>query len=231
MKKNKNKGFSLVELIVCVAILAIFTAFLIPSYINLREESKAKKDATKLESVCTAFKAAMSEPEVDKEAEQIGGGASLAVISEINGNGVIDFGKSELIGVSSSTLENSKLWLNSYQSIGKSYEMESTDYAGQYVIFYIKPKTETTTASCEYIIAETKPTLQSCTLQLGTYSDKESANTLVRKLLKDGFSARVENSGTEFIVYVGSFMSIQDAKIVEAELTNSGYAAAIVLLD
>ena len=230
MKQNNKKGFSLIEIIVAVAILAVLTAFLVPSYFHLMQQSRAKKDVTKFESVCTAFKTALGEPEVKKEIESVGG-TSLIVVSKVEDNGIVDFSKSEVIGLSSSDISKSELWANTYQTIGDSYETESVDLIGQYVIFYLKPKTASTVASCEYVVSDKKPTLQNCTLKLGSYSDKDSASTLVRRLAKDGFSARIESEDSIYTVYVGTYQSIQDAKTIEQKLTNSGYVAAIVLLN
>lgn len=230
MKQNIKKGFSLIEIIVTVAILAIFTAFLVPSYIHSMQESRAKKDIIKLESICTAFKTALGEPEVKKEVET-NGTSSLIVISKVDENGFVDFSKSEIVGLPSSDITKSVLWANTYQSIGDSYEAESIDLINQYIIFYLKPKTESAVASCEYVISDTRPSLKNCTLKLGSYSDQESANVLVRRLAKDGFSAKVELVDSAYTVYVGNYKSIQDAKTIAQKLSNSGYVSAIVLLD
>ena len=56
IKKNFNKGFSLVEIIVAICILAVLSAVMVPSLINLMQQSRIEKDETKFISMCTAFK-------------------------------------------------------------------------------------------------------------------------------------------------------------------------------
>jgi prepilin-type N-terminal cleavage/methylation domain-containing protein len=229
--KNQNKGFSLLELVVCMVIIAVLAVVLVPNFINLQHESKAKKDVTKFESICSAFEAALVQPEVKNEVEKLGGGSNLVVVAKIDTDGKINFGDSDLIGLISKKLKDSELWLNIYQTIGMSYETDSRELAGKYVVFYLRPKTTVSPSSCEYMVAESKPLIQKCTLMIGTHADKESADALVRKLSRDGFSARVECDGNQYLVYVGLFINTQDAKTVERELTDSGYASAIILLE
>ena len=70
IKKNEKKGFSLVEIIVSICILAVLMSVLVPSYIAMMNDSRIKKDEAKFESICTAFKKALGEPEVQNEVEQ-----------------------------------------------------------------------------------------------------------------------------------------------------------------
>jgi prepilin-type N-terminal cleavage/methylation domain-containing protein len=44
MRKNKNKGFSLVEILVAVAVLAVLAAVLVPSLHHFTVDSRAKAD-------------------------------------------------------------------------------------------------------------------------------------------------------------------------------------------
>lgn len=157
MRKNKNKGFSLMEIIVAVAILSIFCAVLIPSYIHLTQESRLKQDHAKFEGMCTSFKMALTEPEVRKEFEELSSTATIKVVCQFDENGYVVFGDGKLLGVTEGELENSPLWLNSYQSIGLSYQTASKDFNNKYIVFTMTPKTTNSTATCEYEILETYP--------------------------------------------------------------------------
>ncbi len=60
-KVNINKGFSLVELIVIIAILAVFIAILVPSLMQYTENSRAQKDASSMDEVVNAVQLALAD--------------------------------------------------------------------------------------------------------------------------------------------------------------------------
>lgn len=60
MKLN-NKGFSLVELIVVIAIMAILVGVLAPSVLGQLDKAKISKDKQTIETVCTAVATAYAD--------------------------------------------------------------------------------------------------------------------------------------------------------------------------
>ncbi|HWP80882.1 MAG TPA: prepilin-type N-terminal cleavage/methylation domain-containing protein [Candidatus Acidoferrum sp.] len=59
--KGKNKGFSLVELIVVVAIMAVLTAVLAPQYIKYVENSRKQSDASAVSEVIHAAEISLAD--------------------------------------------------------------------------------------------------------------------------------------------------------------------------
>ena len=60
MKLN-NKGFSLVELIVVIAIMAILVGVLAPSVLGQLDKAKISKDKQTIETICTAIATAYAD--------------------------------------------------------------------------------------------------------------------------------------------------------------------------
>ena len=62
-KEKKNKGFTLVELIVVITILAILVGLLAPQYTKYVEKSRKSADVSNLENLVTGLKVAASDHE------------------------------------------------------------------------------------------------------------------------------------------------------------------------
>lgn len=63
MKKN-NKGFSLVELIIVIAIMAVLIGLLAPQYLKFVKQSKISADISNAQSLATAVNVAFAASEI-----------------------------------------------------------------------------------------------------------------------------------------------------------------------
>lgn len=68
MKKMNNKGFSLVELIIVIAIMAVLMGVLAPQLLKYVEDSRIQTDETAMAEVENAAKIALSVEEIYKAA-------------------------------------------------------------------------------------------------------------------------------------------------------------------
>lgn len=64
MKKMNNKGFSLVELIIVIAIMAVLVGVLAPQFLKYVEQSRVQKDESAMGEVNNAVKIACSVEDV-----------------------------------------------------------------------------------------------------------------------------------------------------------------------
>lgn len=64
-KKKDNKGFTLVELVIVVAILAILVGILAPQYTKYVEKSRQSADVSNLENIVEGFKVAAADVDYD----------------------------------------------------------------------------------------------------------------------------------------------------------------------
>ena len=65
--KNNNKGFSLVELIVVIAIMAVLVGVLAPTLLRYVEKSRIQKDASAVAEVVNAARIAVAEEAINDE--------------------------------------------------------------------------------------------------------------------------------------------------------------------
>ena len=88
---KNNKGFSLVELIIVIAIMAILVGVMAPQLIKYIEKSKVSADTQAADSVHTAVLTAMMDPEIvnvstyNSEFANYQGGQSVTALSTASG--------------------------------------------------------------------------------------------------------------------------------------------------
>lgn len=82
MKKMNNKGFSLVELIIVIAIMAILAAAIAPALIRYIDKSRKSNDVTAAKTIKTAVDTAMANETANSEIAELADGAILVEISD-----------------------------------------------------------------------------------------------------------------------------------------------------
>lgn len=72
MKKMNNEGFSLVELVIVIAIMAVLMAILAPQLLKYVDDSRRQKDESALDEILNATHIALSVDKVYNEAKAEG---------------------------------------------------------------------------------------------------------------------------------------------------------------
>ena len=87
LRENEEKGFSLVELIIVMAIMAILVGVVASQVIPYMEKSRQSKDQQQLSSLCTDIVSAISQADTDP--------GDIATATELSavGNGAGSWGK------------------------------------------------------------------------------------------------------------------------------------------
>lgn len=128
MKKTNNKGFSLVELIIVIAIMAVLIGVLAPQFLRYVERSREQKDATAVEELRNATEIALADEAIYQEVISLTTGATpvahnLTVNVAAAGAGAA--------AVTRAITTNSALLLTELTaSIGATMDLSSNDYAG-----------------------------------------------------------------------------------------------------
>ncbi len=87
MKKMNNKGFSLVELIIVIAIMAILIAVLAPQYLRYVEKSRLQSDNTTLGEIANAVKVAAANDKINGEISAAAATISVSTTALANTSG------------------------------------------------------------------------------------------------------------------------------------------------
>ena len=96
---RKNKGFSLVELIIVIAIMAILVGVMAPQLIKYIEKTNVSSDTQLCDSVRTALTTACMDPDVVKAGDSLSD-TTGQVINSTNVTGSVKTTAEEILGVS-----------------------------------------------------------------------------------------------------------------------------------
>ncbi|MCM1185507.1 MAG: prepilin-type N-terminal cleavage/methylation domain-containing protein [Lachnoclostridium sp.] len=82
-KEMNNKGFSLVELIIVIAIMAVLVGVLAPQYLKYVNNSKVSTDITNAGTINTAFSAAIADGSITNSGTFSGTGGTSINFSQL----------------------------------------------------------------------------------------------------------------------------------------------------
>lgn len=117
-KKMDNKGFSLVELIVVVAIMAVLLVVLAPQYTRYVERTRLQKDNSAIAEVANAIKIAMADEAVNSA---VVGSFSMTTNADANNHKKFEFLAADATGGNALTGELRNI-------IGEDLETQSDSY-------------------------------------------------------------------------------------------------------
>ena len=96
-EKMNNKGFSLVQLIIVIAIMAILSAALAPQLMKYIEKSRKSTDQSSCTSIESCVNAALAEEKIYKEVASKGNGADVVIKVKVDDStGTITFNAEKL---------------------------------------------------------------------------------------------------------------------------------------
>ena len=103
MKKMNNKGFSLVELIVVIAIMAVLIGVLAPQFLKYVEKSRQSTDVQNVQAIKSAIEVYVADTGDSANCTITVNGSTAVVPSTIIGTGKIE-------GIQATTNLKSKTW-------------------------------------------------------------------------------------------------------------------------
>ena len=111
-KKMNNKGFSLVELIIVIAIMAVLIGVLAPQYIKFVAKSKVSTDITNAEELANAINVALADTDM---AISITSGTAFSA-----GDTVTTESGTAKVKAPASKVDSSRTWIVTYDTNGVS---------------------------------------------------------------------------------------------------------------
>ena len=116
MKKTNNKGFSLIELIIVIAIMAILVAIIAPNLTKYLGKSKKNTDTKNLDEIESTLKTCITDYEMDN-GTLLSGSSTLTVTWD--SSGIVSSGNTKFDDIVNEAIDSAKT---------KSKE-DSSDYA------------------------------------------------------------------------------------------------------
>ena len=143
MKKKNNKGFSLVELIVVIAIMAVLMVVLAPAMLRYVEKSRIQKDESAAAEVRNAVELALADEEVVSTLPTTGAIPAVTVKYDADKKtGKIEGGTAALLTEVKKTTPESKIAFTSKKRQAQTYTITITGDADTgYVVTGAWPKT------------------------------------------------------------------------------------------
>ena len=124
---KNNKGFSLVELIIVIAIMAVLVGVLAPTYLQYVEKSKKSNDVSTVDSVINACEIGAIDPEVMTDPT-----VKLEITFSNDTSAVMDI-KAYKSG--SATPEASSKWKDAvFAAVGSDVKMKSSNWTASIVV-------------------------------------------------------------------------------------------------
>lgn len=127
MKKTNNSGFSLVELIIVIAIMAVLIGVLAPQFIKYVESSRQSTDMQNVQELKTAI-----ETYVAENGEEVTGDITITLDgTNATVSGDMDADALDEVGIAASTKLKSTGWSGKATYSATSYKWTTSDGLGK----------------------------------------------------------------------------------------------------